>query len=280
MPFLIIAGLIGLVVVFYVSRRYGQFMSQVNTEINTLIAQQPDALPRIIHFSELDDLPPPVRFYLQRSLIDGKPYAQFVRLKQRGTLRLKPDQPWKPFTAEQYFSTVTPAFIWRARAMILPFLPVMIRDKYRQQDSEMLIQAFGALTIDRVRHPKLVHGALLRYVAELMWMPSALIPDERLRWEAVSDNSARAVFCDDGVSAAVMFYFNDDGDIDHIEAERYMNVNDAEPTKWYGFCRQYATLNGVRIPTHVEVGWEPDSGYYTWWRGTITALDRNVLARY
>jgi hypothetical protein len=44
-------------------------------------------------------------------------------------------------------------------------------------------------------------------------------------------------------------------------------------TPWIGEYRDYEVLGGVRIPTRGAVRWDLPEGPFTYWRGTITALE-------
>lgn len=268
---LIVALIAGLL--WFSDRR---FERKVNQEIDTLFqaATPPDA-----EMISADDLPAPVRRYFRRTLERNQPYMQQVRLKQRGTIRLAPDQPWKPFTAEQYFTTNPPGFIWVADLRFLPGVWVKARDKYMQRRGNMLIKLLSTITIANAKGEKIDPSALIRYMAEMMWFPTAMLNQRYIRWEAVDDRTARAIARDYEVS--LTFHFDENDDIIKVVSEdRYLNTNDPQPTRWIGHCKRYQTVNGMRLPVEVEVGWEPESGYYGWWRGKVTAIEYNKPKRY
>jgi hypothetical protein len=44
-------------------------------------------------------------------------------------------------------------------------------------------------------------------------------------------------------------------------------------TRWIGEYRDYASFDGIRVPSRGEVRWELSQGPFTSWRGTITSLE-------
>jgi len=266
MPILFVTGLLLLVAVFLALSRI-LFWQKIQREVETLWHDQSQQLPQTYTPDDLVGLPKPVQTYLEHSIPSDQPYIQTVRLVQSGKMRLGPDQPWKTFTAEQVFTVNPPGFIWRAMLQFLPFIHVATRDKYMRQHGNMTIKILSALTIADAHHPNIDSAALIRYVAEMMWFPTAMVKNPYLRWEPVNDTSANAIMNDNGLEVTVRFHFSEAGDISHITADRFLDMEDAKPTPWYGYVRGYREFNGVRIPSEVEVGWEPDSGYYDWWHG-------------
>ena len=47
---------------------------------------------------------------------------------------------------------------------------------------------------------------------------------------------------------------------------------------WVGSFGDYATVDGIRIPTHGEVRWELPEGPFTYWRGTIRSVEVRPMA--
>lgn len=82
--------------------------------------------------------------------------------------------------------------MWDARIRSAPLLDVRVRDSYLG-GAAMLGKLAGVVpVVDRAGSPELASGALLRYLAELPWLPMALLPGGGLSWQAVDDSTARA----------------------------------------------------------------------------------------
>ena len=280
MPVLIICSVIAVILGLVIVSNSNRFNRMVDKEIEAIFQDGTKQSATTFSHDDLEKLPEPVQKYLKRSLKEGQPYINCVRLKQSGGMRLAPDQQWKPFVAEQYFTVEPPAFIWRAKLQFLPLIWVTARDKYVRQYGNMLIKILTTLTVANAKGPNVASAAMIRFVSEMMWFPAALINSDYLQWEAVNATSARAIVNDNGVGAVLTFDFDEEGDISEVVADRYKDADDETPTKWCGRIRQYGEFKGVRIPSEVEVGWELETGYFAYWRGNITDIEFNVRARY
>jgi hypothetical protein len=91
------------------------FNSKVRAEVQGFL---PKVMPRgkkPIGQADLNGLPVPVLKWMEHSGVIGKKRAISVRLKQKGKMRMKHDQKWMSFHAEQYFSVDKPGFIWQVK---------------------------------------------------------------------------------------------------------------------------------------------------------------------
>lgn len=228
--------------------------------------------------AELGGLPAPVREYFENVLRDGQPYADAVRLEQEGTLRTGGESsPWLRFTATQYVTTDPPGFLWDARVGLGPFAPIRVRDGYRRGDGAATVSLLGLLTLDGAdATPELNEAALMRYMAEAVWYPTALLPGGGVEWEAVDDHTARATLAFRGTSATLTYTF-DDGEVRRVHADaRYRSVDGGfEPTPWSGYWDDYERRGGVRVPTTGEVVWHLPGGDLHAWRGRLTRIDHD-----
>ena len=71
---------------------------------------------------ELTGLPTPVQNWLRQFGVVGKEKITAVRLKQEGNIRIEPGGKWLLAEANQYFTTVEPAFIWQVKVNLFPFV--------------------------------------------------------------------------------------------------------------------------------------------------------------
>ena len=79
--------------------------------------------------AELASLPTPVQRYFRAVLIDGQPIVTALKLTQNGIFNLGKTAPqWKPFAAVQHFTTAKPGFVWDAKTMMYPGVPVRVAD--------------------------------------------------------------------------------------------------------------------------------------------------------
>src|SRR5512147_2121719 len=75
-------------------------------------------------------LPEPVRKYLRAAGVVGRKNIRTAHVTQRGSMRRRARDQWMPFTAQQWFTTDPPAFVWDARFRMLPLVSISVTDKF------------------------------------------------------------------------------------------------------------------------------------------------------
>ncbi len=200
--------------------------------------------------------------------------ARVVRLEQQGEMRLGPDRAWQPFVAEEYFAVQTVAFVWQARVRMAPLFSAIVIDRYTHGHGELDARLFNTLRVAHAAGPDIDRGEVLRYLAELPWVPQAIVANGALDWSSLDDHDV-LVSTGTGTSrCTVTLHLDDAGDIVGASALRPRSVGEATvPTPWGGAFSAYADLAGMRVPTHAEVWWELPSGRFVYWRGDVTAVE-------
>ena len=114
----------------------------------------------------------------------------------------------------------------------------------------------------------------MRFLAEAAWYPTALLPSQGVRWDAIDDTSARASLVDDVTTVSLVFRFDVQGLIYSAHAAaRYRTVNGAlVATPWQGRFWAHEMRSGISIPLHGEVAWLLPDGLLPYWRGRITDI--------
>jgi hypothetical protein len=225
---------------------------------------------------ELADLPAPVARYLGEVLRDGQRVPRRARIEQRGTFAVRPGPDgWRPFTAVQHFAARPTGFVWDARIGMAPGLDFLVRDAFVGGTGSMCGTVMGVVPVVNVHDtPEIAAGALVRYLAEAVWMPTALLPSHGVNWVALDDTSARASLTAGGTTVSLDFFFGADGLVERIYTPaRGRDVEGRSvPTPWEGRWFEYADRGGVRVPTRGEVAWILAEGRTPYWRGEIARV--------
>jgi len=226
------------------------------------------AAPTRYSRDQLVGLPAPVASYFEFALTPGQPLVRRAHFRQAGVFSTRPGV-WSPFTSEQYFSVRPPGFVWDASIRMAPLVSVRVRDSYLAGEGVMYAKAAALVTVANQRGtPEMASGALMRYLAEAVWLPTALLPCEGVSWEAVDDRTARATLADAATIVSVDVHFGAGGRIVRIEAMRYRDVNGTPVlTPWVVHLRDYARADGMMIPVAGEVAWLLPEGPLPYWRG-------------
>ncbi|MFB8792247.1 MAG: DUF6544 family protein [Potamolinea sp.] len=275
MKWIAIIGVL-IIVSFGIAAIYGSYRWQLDTDKlhAKLVSGQQIIQPKIYDQKELEGLPAPVQRFFKTVLKDGQAIVAAVKLSQQGQFNMsETEDKWSPFTATQFVITQRPGFDWDARIQMAPGVNAFVHDTYLLGEGHLHASLLGLFTVADVRGtPEAAQGELLRFFAEATWYPTALLPSQGVRWEAINDTSARATLTDGATTVSLVFQFNAEGAIATIRAEaRYRDKLTAMP--WSGRFWEYSVQGGMLIPLEGEVGWEYPEGTRLYFKGRITEIN-------
>jgi hypothetical protein len=257
-----------------------RFKGDLYDDVRSLLAGASRTEPAAVRPADLERLPQPVRRWLVRSGVIGKPPARTVRLIQRGEIRTSPTGAWMPFRAEQYFSVEPPAFLWSADVTMMRTLPIVGRDEYLDGKGHMLIKALSLVSVVDATGKRIDQGTLTRYLAEIVWFPSAAL-NRRVAWIPLDGTRAKAVMSYGGVTASAVFSFDDLGRFTSMRAERFMGGGaDARLRPWVARASEWRRESGVEVPVRGDVAWQLESGAFDYYRWEIAELEVDARTPY
>ena len=263
----------GLAAVLAGARRFSRL---VRADVEAMLAKAATPPPRLVTEGMLRGLPEPVRRYLTYTGIVGQPFVGTARLAQAGRMRPNPGQPWFPLRAEQHYSVRPPGFVWDAAIQAGPLPVVLARDTYREGAGNMLITAAGLYPIADVRGAEMDQGALMRYLSEMIWFPTAFLGNN-VSFEPVDDRSARVTLTDRGRNVSATMFFDEAGRFVDLVAERYRSVDGGSSLeRWSTPMDEYGELAGLRLPVRGRAVWKLADGDLEYIDVTVTELQYNV----
>jgi len=225
---------------------------------------------------ELNGLPATVQRYFRAVLKDGQPMVSAVSVEHAGTFNMsETGERWRPFTSTERVITRRPGFVWEGRISMMPGLTVRVHDAYIAGEGILHATLFGLVSLVNLHGTKeIAQGELMRFFAETVWCPTALLPSQCVQWEAVDNTSAKATLTDGETTLTMLFRFNENGLIEAGRAEaRGRTVAGAViPTPWECRCNAYELRDGMLIPVEAEVAWILPEGAKPYWRGRITRV--------
>jgi hypothetical protein len=197
-----------------------------------------------------------------------------ARVEQAGSFAFRPGV-WKPFTAVQHYRVKPPGFVWDARIAFARLLPVRVRDAYAGGRGQMRARLLGLVPMaDLEGGGQLAAASLQRHLAELPWLPTALLPAAGVTWSPIDGRRARATLQDGEISATVDFHFGDQGQIERVTSLRSRAVGETMvPTPWEGRFWDYREVEGLRLPHQAEVAWLLPEGRHAYWRASIVRFE-------
>lgn len=269
------AGLIllGLVLVMIAQQRWEV---RALAKARELFSSVPEEEPGVVQESELEGLPECVKKWLRRSGVIGRTRIHRVKLIQSGRMRTAPDKPWLPFEAVHHVNVDHPGFVWKARVKVAPGIQMLGLDRYYQGHGFMNIKLLGIIPLVNAKPgPEMDQSTMLRYLAELIWYPTAAL-NSYIHWEEIDQHSARAVMSWQGITAGMGVNFDEAGDLRSSLGQRYQEIDGHYVlTDWGGEARGCADFHGRRIVNQTDVVWKLPSGDFNWMQVEVTALEFN-----
>jgi len=228
--------------------------------------------PKVYNKLLIQDLPNPVQRYFEYALVDGQNYIQYAQLRHTGYFRQKPTQKWSPITGEEYFTINPPGFFWLGK---IPWVSAV--DQYIEGKGNLKVKLLSVIPVVNAAGEATNQGEFLRWLAEAVWYPTALLPSETLAWEAIDDHSAKIIYNDKHVKAEGVFHFNKVGQITHFTTYRYMD--DERLEGWTTHCKDYRLIHGMQVPFYAEVSWNLTEGDFCYAKFQVEDLQYDVLSK-
>ena len=241
-----------------------------------LLDTLPPKPPGKVRFSNFTDLPSPVARYLKLVLKDGQRFIRSAGIRQAGVLRTSTQSDrWLAFTARQIVVPGAPGFVWNARVQTPLGAHLRVVDSYmagRGAGAVSLLSAFplssesGSMELDS--------GSLLRYLAEAVWYPTALLPESGVVWTPIDDATALATLSDRDTTVSLEFRFDKSGEVTGIYSPGRFGRFEGRFKKipWEGHFRNYREHGGLRVPGYAEVGWHGLWGWQPVWKGNLVGI--------
>ena len=219
-------------------------------------------------------LPAPVQRYFAYVFPGSVPTYSLVRLSAEGDFRRPRTESFRFTTARQVIAAGQPALMFSATTPMVPGVWARAYDFFADGEMEMKAKVLSTITVvDEKQSPKLNQVSLRRWLLESALYPAALLPGGAVRWEAIDDRSARAVANWQGLSAAMVAHFAEDGSMTHMAAETDGDLD----TPYHGSGEHvarsdYRRIGEQRIPMAFTISRMAKGVVYPFWRGNVTAI--------
>ena len=222
---------------------------------------------------EIEGLPAPVQRYFRAVLKDGQPLIATATFELAGTINMSASggEQWKPFTSWQRAIVHRPGFLWNGRVAMWPGLSAHVHDSYVSGVGSLHAAMLGLFTVAQAQGGgEIARGELMRYFAEMVWYPTALLPSQGVHWAAVDDQSANATLVDGPISLTLLFRLDDTGLITSVHADERGAVVGKEMVMlpWDCTLSNYQLRHGMMVPTRGSVG----KGGKPYFVGDLTSL--------
>jgi hypothetical protein len=254
-----------------------QFNGHIEKETESLLSQVNPVDADVITEEMTASLPAPVQRWMGNIGIIGMKPIHTAYFEQRARMKLKPDQAeWYPAEVVQYVTMDRPGFLWKVNMKMFSALNVAGRDRFQDGQGSMTIK-IGSLipVVNAANDRKTNQSTLQRYLMELVWYPTAVF-SPYITWEEIDENTAKATMTYNGVSGSATFYFDDSGNLLKVSAFRYKSSDEnAVKAECIGETKEIRVVDGIKIPTKVNITWVLEDGLFTWYETEILKAKYN-----
>ena len=194
-----------------------------------------------------------------------------VLLTQKGFIKRSLDrEAWMPFSATQVISSKDCSFTWDARAGRLGLLS--IQDALTCGRGRLSEKAMGFLPLMNAKPSAvLTRAETMRYLAEIAFVPDAILQNGSLRWKQTSCDTVLVAAGTGDNEAEVSLWIGLDGRISGFyAADRSRSATPPFlPTRWSGRFMDYRLHEGRWLPFAAELAWIFNGELLTYFQATI-----------
>lgn len=212
------------------------------------------------------DLPAPVERFYRALYGDSVPIVDTVVISGRGTMRIS----GVTLPARFRFSHLTGgAYRHHIQTTIYGRTLLAVDERFLDGKGRLELP-FGIS-----EGPRIDQGANLALWAEAVWMPSVWVTDDRVRWEAIDETSARLLVpFGEEVEVFTVTFDADTGLLQRMESLRFKGEADTTKTLWINEVGEWGELDGHPVPLVTSIEWGDEGSPWAVLR--TEALNRNA----
>ncbi len=219
----------------------------------------------VFHRGLVENLPEPAQRYLLHAIRPGTRLAGSVAMRIKGRLRLSPKQSWMPLDSTETIGEGR-GFVWKAS--VRGWMPISGFDRYSSGTGEMNWKLFGVIPVMSASGPEITRSARGRFAGELVFLPSALLPQRGVVWTAEGSDAVCAAVEVGGERFELHLTLDAEGRLRKLDMDRWGN---------YGLpAGQWAHIpyTVVFAGEHEFEGYSiPNRCTVAWWAGTDRQFD-------
>jgi len=227
----------------------------------------PEQTPALRTVELPGELPAPVARYYREIIGDQVPVIESAVVTGRGRLRIK----GITFPARFRFTHIAgQGYRHYIEATFFGYPVMRVNEWYLDGQARMELP-FGVIE----NEPKIDAAANLSLWGEAAWLPSILVTDPRVRWEAVDDTTARLMVpYGDGEDVFTVTFDPETGLIRAMEALRYREATDEARILWRNEPLGWRRFHGIAVPSPAATTWLDEGTPWAVW--TVEEVVYNV----
>lgn len=218
---------------------------------------------------------------LQRSILrSGMPLQPIVDVNIEwinAGLRFSEKSTWTAVSCIQHNFLPDPIRLVYMKARRFGLLSLEAMDSFQHGYGQMLVKAFGLITLANAKGYEIDKAALVTILAETMIIPAYAL-QSYIHWEEIGDKTLKATISFHGVKASGIFYLNHNFEMVKFETyDRYYTDRKGmyHQIQWTAEARNYAAKDGLSLPTSFKATWNKHEGDFDYFKGDIRSISIN-----
>lgn len=226
---------------------------------------------------DLAPLPAPVQRYLRVAGVVGQPRVRTMHLRMHGRIRSGPAAGWMPLDVHQVTTFDPPSRLFYFDATMVG-VPVPGYHRFAGGEAMMLVKALGLVPVADDSGAAMVRSETVTFLNDLCLLAPAALLTSDIRWEAVDDRQARAVYTLGAQTITATLVFAADGRLadfwsdDRGKAEA---GGTAQGRRWSTPVRAFRAFGPLTLMADAEARWHEAAGPYTYLELTLDAVRYN-----
>jgi Family of unknown function (DUF6544) len=230
---------------------------------------------------DLARLPDPVRIYLQRAGVVGRPRVWSVYVRMHGRIRSGPADGWMPLVAEQYDFFDEPSRFFYLNASMYA-LPVQGYHRYAGTEATMRIKAAALVPVVDASGPEMTRGETVTLFNDMCLFAPATLIDPGIGWEPVDARTARATFRNAGYTIHAELTFNAAGELVNFRSDDRGQVSrdgTVVTLPWSTPMGAYRDFHGTWLGSEGTGRWQTGDADYAYIELIVDDVQYNVTRR-
>ncbi len=233
--------------------------------------------PELITAEDLEDLPDPVKKYLQYVGVIGTERVHSYSVRIDGEFKISREQDWAPVKVEQVSFTAKPV---RLFFMKLKFMGINIfgLHHYESAAASMVIKVLDIIKVADARGAEMNRGETVTVFNDVCMLAPAALIDPRISWKQIDDLTVEGSFTNMGITVTGILYFNKTGQlVNFVSDDRYYwnRNNTYEQISWSTPMSNYRQINGLNLAGYGEAVWMREDGPFTYAKFNIRDVTIN-----
>ena len=209
--------------------------------------------------SDFEELPPVVKAYLQKAMPQSGSKYKSISIIQSGETKLSEDDSWNQFTASQKILHNAPSMVYTSKVDYLPLSPVYILITLGDDQTKLESYLWGLAPIFANQGLGFKRYLMLRWLAEAVWHPDALLPRGKVQWQKEKDpipnvRAARVTLRHGGLKVSGQFIFTSMGGPPMIFLADPEMSGQFAGQRWYCSYSDWRRQGDLQIPFELVQG--------------------------